>query len=70
MKKLALIFLIFALIFSTACSKTEVSGKPVSDGAKVNEEVEVVENEFCKMMNSNTRPVAVMIDNDVAASRC
>ena len=71
MKKLALFFLIFTLIFSTACSnsKTEVSTSTQSDGMVSTEKTEVVENEFCKMMNTQQRPVAVMIDNDVAASR-
>ena len=68
MKKLTLLMLVFTLIFSIGCSKTEVATN-VDSSATTEGEPEIIENEFCKLMKTNTRPVAVMIDNDVAASR-
>ncbi len=68
MKKLTLFLLVFTLIFSIGCSKTEVTTN-VDSSATIEKEPEIIENEFCKLMKTNTRPVAVMIDNDVAASR-
>ena len=69
MKKLLLLLLIFALVFSTACSKKEVASNVESDAQIQEEEFIPNENEYRKLMRSNVRPVAVMIDNDVAASR-
>lgn len=71
MKKLISYFLIITMLLMVGCSKKNESGeKPVEESPAVSEEVvQEVTNEYCEMMNTDTRPVAVMIDNDVAASR-
>jgi len=70
MKKLILLLTVFAMVFSTACSKKEVASEVDSDASsQVSQEAPKHKNEYCKLMTSNARPVAVMIDNDVAASR-
>jgi len=71
MKKLISYFLIITMLFMAGCSKKDEAGeKPAEEAPAVSEEiVEEVTNEYCEMMNTDTRPVAVMIDNDVAASR-
>ncbi len=71
MKKLISYFLIITMLLMAGCSKKdEVAENPVEETPAVSEEiVPEVTNEFCEMMNTDTRPVAVMIDNDVAASR-
>ena len=71
MKKLVSYFLIFAMIFLAGCSKSnnEVTEPEVKEEPVVAEPAVEPTNEFCKMMATDTRPVAVMIDNDVDASR-
>ena len=73
MKKLAIFMLALALILISGCSKkvTDVDSVDeitLSDATK-SEEVEIAPDEFYTMMQGDERPVAVMIDNDTAASR-
>lgn len=69
MKRTIAAALAVSVIFLTSCSSKEPEKvqKP-SEKPAVTEQKEVVD-EFYTKMQSNERPVAVMIDNDVAASR-
>lgn len=73
MKKILSYLICLTLVFSfVGCSKNKV---PKEDTVVNNNEIqnevkkEEVTNEYVKMMNTDTRPVAVMIDNDSNASR-
>ena len=70
MKKLISIMLILALVFVAGCSKEEE--KPQAE-PKQDMQIESVEelddNEFIEMLSTDTRPLAVMIDNDGPSSR-
>lgn len=73
MKKLAIYFVILSLILIPGCSK-KVSEPDITEktpAKKVTEvkEPEIEPDEFYVMMQGDERPVAVMIDNDTAASR-
>jgi len=71
MKKFISYFLIITMLLMTGCTKKdETPENPSPEVPAVSEEITPeVTNEYCEMMNTDTRPVAVMIDNDVAASR-
>ena len=71
MKKIISYFLIITMLLMTGCTKKdETPENPSPEVPAVSEEITPeVTNEYCEMMNTDTRPVAVMIDNDVAASR-
>ncbi len=68
-KTLAFLMAILMLTASGCGKKTEETKTEIPEEPKVEEVVEVPENEFCKMMKQDTRPVAVMIDNDSEAAR-
>lgn len=69
MKKLLISALVAATVLSAGCAKKEsVEKQPVQkEDAPAAEEIK--NDEFYDLMQTDTRPVAVMIDNDVAASR-
>lgn len=71
MKKITVYLLILAMILLPGCSKKEEVKEEVEQEVPViSEEINEAEpNEFCQLMETDVRPVAVMIDNDVAASR-
>lgn len=69
MKKTICLFLTAVLAFSAGCAKKEVKQKKETDKKPAPITEEVKNDAFYDMMQENTRPVAVMIDNDVAASR-
>ena len=70
MKKLISIMLILALVFVAGCSKDE---EKKTEQPKEDMQIESVEelddNEFIEMLSTDTRPLAVMIDNDGPSSR-
>ncbi len=69
MKKLISLIVILSLVFVAGCKKEKTTQEIVEDPIiDVQEEKEEVP-EFIKLMESDTRPVAVMIDNDGPSSR-
>ena len=74
MKKYIVALLAASMVFCTSCSqKKETAQTDVEKEKKVDVVEEVIEkepkNEFCEMMESDLRPVAVMIDNDSEDAR-
>lgn len=70
MKKIVAYLLILTIVLLGGCSKKEQPKTETEELPVISEEINEAEpNEFCLLMESNVRPVAVMIDNDVAASR-
>ncbi|MBQ4528915.1 MAG: DUF3048 domain-containing protein [Clostridia bacterium] len=71
MKKAITFFLATAMLLMTACTSKEPSKPQGADSSATdNQEQPVVAgNEFYDMMQTDNRPIAVMIDNDVDASR-
>lgn len=75
MKRLICLMMALAMLFAAGCGKKDAKTdtKPVTQEQQ--EEAppvkieELSENEFIQMVNSDTRPVAVMIDNDGESSR-
>ncbi len=74
MKKLIACLVFASMIMCSSCGKKEE--KKAENGKEEKEIVETTENdakktpnEFCEMMESDVRPVAVMIDNDSDAAR-
>jgi len=66
MKKTLALLLVLLMLSASGCGKKqEVTKKEETNKPVEYEEVtEIPDNEFCKMMAKDTRPVAVMIDND------
>ena len=69
MKKTICLFLTAVLALSAGCAKKEVKQKKETNKKPAPITEEEKNDAFYDMMQENTRPVAVMIDNDVAASR-
>ena len=68
MKKILAFILALSVIFMLGCQKNETSKKLKEEEPVISEPKEEV-NEFYEQMQSNKRPIALMIDNDVKASR-
>lgn len=66
MKKIVLLILTLSLVLTAGCAKKEDTAK--EDTKPVVKE-KSVENEFVKKISTDTRPLAVMIDNDGPSSR-
>ena len=66
MKKIVLLILALSLVLTAGCAKKEDTAK--EDTKPVVKE-KSVENEFVKKISTDTRPLAVMIDNDGPSSR-
>ncbi len=66
MKRLFVLFLVFNMIFVTACSTSTMQN--TGETAEIVEEV-TPEMEFYNKMQTDTRPIAVMIDNDAKEAR-
>lgn len=70
MKKLVSLILIIGIIACAGCGKKEVTENPDSKPAVTKpKEPEVKKDDFVLMMEKDTRPIAVMIDNDGESSR-
>lgn len=70
MKKIISLILILSLVFVAGCKKEETNQEITENPAiEVEEEKKEEVPEFIKLMETNTRPVAVMIDNDGPSSR-
>lgn len=70
MKKLISIMLILTLVFLMGCSSEEEKKPEVPQQDMQIESVEeLTDNEFIQMLSTDTRPLAVMIDNDGPSSR-
>jgi len=75
MKRILCLLMVFVMIFAVGCKKEEgtETQQPVTEKPATKEIIENVEeltdNEFIAMANSETRPLAVMIDNDGPSSR-
>ena len=67
MKKFISLILILSLVFVAGCKKEEMSQEITENPPVELKEEEVPE--FIKLMETDTRPVAVMIDNDGPSSR-
>lgn len=70
MKKFILFFTLILMMFVSGCKKSE-SPEKKQEAKKINTtESQVIENDaFYDKMLTDTRPIAVMIDNDTAQSR-
>ena len=70
MKKLISIMLILALVFVAGCSKDEEKkAEQPKEDMQIESVEELDDNEFIEMLSTDTRPLAVMIDNDGPSSR-
>ena len=68
MKKVLAFIFVLSVIFMLGCQKNEPLKEVKEEKPVISEPKEVV-NEFYEKMQSNERPIALMIDNDVKASR-
>jgi len=68
MKKVLALFLALSVIFLCACTKDKAKEVDVKEETKTVKTEEPVDD-FYKMMDSDKRPIAVMIDNDSNAAR-
>ena len=66
MKKVFALIMVFAMVFTAGCFKKE---EPAPQKPKAPVTQKVTENEYVKKINSDQRPLAVMIDNDGPSSR-
>ncbi len=70
MKKLISIMLVLALVFVAGCSKDEEKkAEQPKEDMQIESVEELDDNEFIEMLSTDTRPLAVMIDNDGPSSR-
>ncbi len=70
MKKLLSLILVLAILVLSGCGSKDTVSKDKGDKTKTDvAEVEEPKDPFLKMMSTNDRPLAVMIDNDGPSSR-
>lgn len=69
MKKLIALMLVLGIVFCAGCGKKEVKDDTPKDTVVTESKKEEPKNEFVELMETDTRPIAVMIDNDGPSSR-
>ena len=69
MKRLFVLFVVLNMVFVTACSKQAIQNDVENGETPVILEEITLEMEFYNKMQTDARPIAVMIDNDTKAAR-